>query len=94
MTRRATALSASDRVLDNARSVRVMWRRGKSLLAGAVVLSAFALYLASIVVKEAVEGHISTSRSWFASIVIAGLAVVAGWFAVRLWRRLAQRSRA
>lgn len=53
----------------------------------AIVLSLIAVYLASIVSKEAVEGHISTSRSWFASVVIIGLALLAAWQATRCWRR-------
>jgi hypothetical protein len=54
----------------------------------AVVFSAFAIYSAQIVVKELVEGHVSTSRSWRAVVVIGVLALVAAWRAVRSWRKV------
>lgn len=54
----------------------------------AVVFSLLALYLAQIAVRESVEGHVSTSRSWYTAIVIAALALLAAWRAIRSWRRL------
>jgi hypothetical protein len=54
----------------------------------AVGFSLIAIYLASIVVKEAAEGHISTARSWHVSVEIGILALLAAWRAVRWWSRL------
>ena len=59
----------------------------------AIALSLIAVYLAYIVTKEAVEGHISTSRSWFASVVIGGLALLAASQATRCWRKAKEAQR-
>lgn len=58
-----------------------------------LVFSVIALYLASIVLKEFVEGHVSTSRSWQATVAISFLALVAAWRAGHSWRRLSEMSR-
>ena len=59
----------------------------KLSLVSSVAWAVVALYLASIIVKEAIEGHISTSRSWSTSIVIGLLAAGAALMAIRAWRR-------
>jgi hypothetical protein len=66
--------------------------KGRAALS-AIALSLIAVYLASIVTKEAVEGHISTSRSWFASVVIGGLALLAVSQATRCWRKAKEPQR-
>jgi uncharacterized membrane protein YcaP (DUF421 family) len=63
-------------------------------LVSAVVFSVIAIYLAQIVVKELVEGHVSTSRSWFAAVVIGGLSLLAAWQATRSWRMASETRRA
>jgi RHS repeat-associated protein len=42
----------------------------RRLVLSVVVFSAIALYLAAILAKEVLENHVSSSRSWFASVVI------------------------
>lgn len=73
---------------------RVRFRSSKRrLLSSAILFSVIGVYLSSIVLKESVEGHISTSRSWFAAVVIGGLALLAAWRAARSWRQLAATRR-
>jgi hypothetical protein len=62
-------------------------------LSNGLIFTALALYLVAIVVKESLEGHVSSSRSVFASVVIGALAVLAGWRAFHSWRRLVTRRR-
>lgn len=59
----------------------------------ALIFSGLALYLIVLVLKEALEGNISTSRSWSASVIFVLIAVLAGWRAIHWWRRLAERRR-
>jgi uncharacterized membrane protein YcaP (DUF421 family) len=72
--------------------VRTLKRKPPALLS-AVACSVIAVYLAQIVLKEIVEGHISTSRSWFAAVVIGVLALLTAWQAIRLWRKVRQMRR-
>jgi hypothetical protein len=65
----------------------------RSALLSTVVFAGITVYLGSIVLKESVEGHVSTSRSWFATVVIGSLGLLAAWRAVRSWRRLAEARR-
>jgi len=62
-------------------------------LVSSVVFSVIAVYLGQIVVREFVESHVSTSRGWFASVVIGGLALLAAWQAARLWRKFREARR-
>jgi hypothetical protein len=55
-----------------------------------LVVSVMALYLASIVLKEFVEGHVSLSRSLRVTVVIGLLALVAAWRAAHSCRRLSE----
>jgi len=55
-----------------------------------VLFSVVAVYLAQIIVNEAIEGHISTARSWLATVAIGALALFAAWRAWHLWRRVSQ----
>jgi hypothetical protein len=66
---------------------------GPRSLLSAVACSVIAVYLAQIVLKEIVEGHISTSRSWFAAVVIGVLALLTAWQATRLWRKASKTRR-
>lgn len=63
--------------------------RARSVL-GAVLASVIAIYLAQIDVKELIEGHIGSARSWHVAIEIGILAGLAAWLAVRLWRAVAK----
>lgn len=62
-------------------------------LLNGVLFSLIAVYLVAIVLRESVEGHVSSGHSWIASTVIGLLAVMAAWRAVRSWRRLATKRR-
>lgn len=63
--------------------------RTRSVL-GAVAASVIAIYLAQIDVKELIEGHIGSRRSWHVAIEIGILAGLAAWLAVRSWRSVAK----
>jgi predicted tellurium resistance membrane protein TerC len=58
------------------------------VLVSAVVFSVIAIWMGAIPVKEFVEGHVSTSRSWWTSVVLIGLALLAAWRAARSWRKV------
>jgi hypothetical protein len=60
-------------------------------LSNGLIFTVIALYLAAIVVREALEGHVSSSRSVLASVVIGALALLAGWRAFHSWRRVVRR---
>jgi hypothetical protein len=86
-------LMGSSRILSTMRTFSDIKLTSKSRpFLSALVLSVVVIYPGSIVVKEFVDGHISTSRSWFASVVIGGLALVAAWRAVCSWRKVGRTS--
>lgn len=58
-----------------------------------MVFSGIAIYLAQIDVKELIDGHIGSARSWHVAVEIGVLAGLAAWLAVRSWRTVAKTRR-